>query len=72
MRRHTTASEEQDGTPRSGERLPEQPSREPEQPSREPEQAPEKGSIEQVNRLGTAKVTKLMVEFAIPSIIGLV
>ena len=27
---------------------------------------------EQVNRLGTAKVTKLMLEFAIPSIIGLV
>jgi putative MATE family efflux protein len=36
------------------------------------QQAQGKGTTEQVDRLGTAKITKLMVEFAIPSIIGLV
>jgi putative MATE family efflux protein len=37
-----------------------------------PQQTEENNGLEQVDRLGTAKVSKLMLEFAIPSIIGLV
>ncbi|MDR1083051.1 MAG: MATE family efflux transporter, partial [Coriobacteriales bacterium] len=36
------------------------------------EQGQEKQNKKQVDRLGTAKITRLMIEFAIPSIIGLV
>ncbi|MDR2106306.1 MAG: hypothetical protein LBP24_02740, partial [Coriobacteriales bacterium] len=41
------------------------------QGAQEPQQQPNQGS-QQVERLGTAKISRLMVEFAIPSIIGLV
>jgi putative MATE family efflux protein len=37
-----------------------------------PEQSKEEQNIKQVDRLGTTNITKLMIEFAIPSIIGLV
>jgi putative MATE family efflux protein len=41
-------------------------------PEEQNNKARRKGGAEQVDRLGTAKITKLMIEFAIPSIIGLV